>query len=138
MRLVCDTNVLVSGILFGGTSRRILTAVSRNLHTLYSSPALLAELTTVLARPKFGLTKEQADAISNLFHETATIVHPSVPVHVVMDDPDDDRVLETAWAAQAEVIVSGDGHLLALQEWQGIRIMSPAEFCTEYLPETKQ
>ena len=131
MRIVCDTNVLVSGILFQGPPRRILDMVSRGDVTNNTSPDLLREADDVLSRPKFGLRAEQVAGIIALFRDTFEIVHPSRRFKVVIADPDDDMVLEAAAAARADLIVSGDKHLLDLVEWNGIRILSPADFVKE-------
>ncbi len=128
MRVVCDTNVLVSGVLFNGPPRRVLVMASQGLVTNYTSPALLREAEDVLLRPKFGLRPEQALRIIALFRETFEIVTPSERVHAVPSDPADNRVLEAAQAAAAGVIISGDKHLLDLGEWKNIRILSPAAF----------
>jgi putative PIN family toxin of toxin-antitoxin system len=128
VRIVCDTNVLVSGVLFGGFARQLLVLVSRGKLTNFISQDLLREVEAVLSRPKFQLSPAQAFAIIGVFRETFEHVSsPAQPVRVVESDPDDDRVLEAAQVAGAEVIVTGDKHLLSLGTWQGIRIMSPAE-----------
>jgi putative PIN family toxin of toxin-antitoxin system len=131
MKIVCDTNVLVSGILFRGHPRRILLLVARGRLTNFTSPALLREAEDVLRRPKFGLHPDQVANILGLFRETFGLVHPSRSVTAISEDPADNRVLEAAGAAAAGVIVSGDHHLLALMEWQGIRVLSPADFTEE-------
>jgi len=130
MRIVCDTNVLVSGILFRGHPRRILTLVAQARLTNITSPALLREVEAVLVRPKFGLRPGQVDQILALFRDTFELVHPMDPLDVIEDDPADNRILEAALAASADVIVSGDRHLLALKEWRGIRVLSPAVFAS--------
>jgi predicted nucleic acid-binding protein len=66
-----------------------------------------------------------------LFRDTFDIVYPGESVTAILDDPADNRVLETAGAAAADVIVSGDQHLLRLKEWRGIRVLSPADLATE-------
>lgn len=131
MRIVCDTNVLVSGILFQGPPRRILDMASRGDVTNFTSPALLREAEDVLSRPKFGLRAEQVVGIIALFRDTFEIAHPSRTARVVIADPSDDMVLEAAAAARADLIVSGDKHILDLVEWNGIRILSPAAFVRE-------
>ena len=131
MKIVCDTNVLVSGILFRGHPRRILLLVARGRLTNFTLPALLGEAEDVLRRPKFGLHPSQVANILVLFRETFGLVHPTRSVAAVSEDPADNRVLEAAGAAAADVIVSGDHHLLALKEWQGIRVLSPADFTEE-------
>ena len=131
MKIVCDTNVLVSGILFRGHPRRILLLVAQGRLTNFTSPALLRKAEDVLSRPKFGLQPSQVARILALFRDTFELAHPSGPVTVIADDPADNRALETAHATAADVIVSGDHHLLELKEWQGIRVMSPADFAAE-------
>lgn len=128
MRAVCDTNVLVSGVLFGGPPRQVLLMATQGQLTNHTSPALLREAEEVLLRPKFGLRAQQALRIVALFRETFEVVMPSVPVRVVRADPADNMVLEAAQAAGAGFILSGDKHLLGLGEWKGIRILSPAAF----------
>jgi uncharacterized protein len=127
MKIVCDTNVLVSGILFGGHPRRILLLAAQGRLTNFTSPVLLREAEDVLKRPKFGLRPGQVASILALFRDTFELVHPSRSVAVIADDPADNRVLEAAAAAAADVIVSGDHHLLDLEAWQGIRVLSPGD-----------
>jgi putative PIN family toxin of toxin-antitoxin system len=131
MRIVCDTNVLVSGVLFRGHPRQVLTLASRGDVVNCTSPSLLREAEDVLLRPKFGLQPDQVSVIVALFRDTFEIVHPVRRVTDIVDDPKDNAVLEAADAASADRIVSGDKHLLCLKEWSGIRIVSPAEFMRE-------
>lgn len=131
MRIVCDTNVVVSGILFQGHPRRILTMASRGHVTNFTSPDLLREAEDVLLRPKFGLRAEQVAGIIALFRDTFIVVHPSRRVRAVAADSSDNMILEAASAARADMIVSGDKHLRNLVVWAGIRILSPAEFVRE-------
>jgi putative PIN family toxin of toxin-antitoxin system len=131
MRVVCDTNVLVSGILFGGKPREILRLCSTGKVTNFTSPALLKEIEAVLQRPKFGLDEERVYGIIRLFRDTFSIVRPENHLSIITADPDDNRILETASAAQAEAIISGDAHLLDLSEWNGIPILKPDAFLTE-------
>ena len=128
MRIVCDTNVIVSGLLFGGHSRDILAAVAKGDITAYTSPALLHELHDVLSRRKFRLSQEQVAALMELIRETFVCVSPVAELSVIADDPDDDRILEAALAARAAVIVSGDAHLLSLGRWRSIAVFAPADF----------
>ena len=128
MRIVCDTNVLVSGILFGGAAREIIRLASQGRLTSFLSPAMLDELQEVLARPKFGLSPDQVLAVVALLRESSDLVTPSIQIAAVAADPDDNRILEAAAAAQAEVLISGDAHLLDLRQWQGIDILTAAQF----------
>jgi len=128
MRIVCDTNVLLSGFLFGGHCRTIIRLVSEGRIDGFISSVLIAELEGVLQRPKFSLTADQICGIIDLVRQTFVTISPRQSVAVVKDDPDDNAVLEAALAAGAEVVVSGDSHLLDLVEFLSIRILSPACF----------
>ncbi len=131
MRIVCDTNVILSGILFGGHCRSILRLISEGRLEGFTSTALLAELERVLLRPKFSLTVTEVEAILDLIRQTFVLVLPTESVAVIMDDPDDNAVIEAAIAANAEVVVSGDRHLLALEAFRGCRIIPPASLIKE-------
>lgn len=131
MRIVCDTNVLVSGILFGGPPREVLLLASRGRVTNCISGDILSEVEKVLLRPKFKITPEQVSGILMLFRDTFEVVLPVRRFKVVLSDPDDDRILEAAVAAEAETIVSGDRHLLSIGSWGGIRIVSPGDLLRE-------
>lgn len=133
MRIVCDTNVVVSGILFGGHSRTILMAVAQGRVEAFTSPSLLHELREVLQRRKFRLNPEQVETVMELVRESFTCVTSGAAFSVIADDPDDDRVLEAAYASHASVIVSGDRHLLTLGTWRSVRVLAPADFAVAYL-----
>lgn len=132
MRLVLDTNVVASAVLWGGVPRQLLQNGREKRVSLFTSIRLLAELTDILVRPKFekklaaaGLTIEQ---IVDRYAELAAVVQPAAIAPSVLDDPDDDQVLACAVAARADLIVSGDRrHLLRLGSFAGMPIISPAE-----------
>ena len=131
MKIVCDTNVLVSGVLFGGHCRRILSVAAQGHVTIATSPALLRKVEDVLLRAKFGLRRRQVSKVVALFQDTLELVHPTSRINAITADPADNVVLEAAVAASAGVIVSGDKHLLGLKEWSGSRVLSPAEVVKE-------
>jgi len=131
VKVVCDTNVLISGILFEGHPRTVIRMASRGLITNAISPDILREVQDVLSRPKFSLNQKQILGIVSLFLDTFEVVVPAHTVTAVSQDPDDNRILEAAQTAGAELVVSGDRHLLDLTAWQGIRIVSPAQLVAE-------
>lgn len=98
---------------------------------LYTSAVLLAELRGVLMRPKFArqleLRRLSSQEVFDGYAALATIVTPAIIRPTVLDDPADDAVLACALAAKADLVVSGDGDLLALKAFQGILIVPPAE-----------
>ena len=128
MNIVCDTNVLISGVLFSGHAREILRLASRGVLINFISPDILREVDNVLRRSKFGLRPDHVLEIITLFKDTFEIVIPSIRVQAIRSDSEDNHVIEAALAARAEFIISGDKHLLELREWQDIHLISPAVF----------
>ncbi|PWB39653.1 MAG: putative toxin-antitoxin system toxin component, PIN family [Rhodocyclales bacterium] len=132
MRLVLDTNTALSGLLWQGTPGKLIDAAKRREVTLFSSAPLLVELHGVMARAKFAdALTERGLSWQTLFEGYAALVQlvkPAPIAPVIVRDPADDAVLACALAAQADLIVSGDKHLLDLGgTYQGIRIVTPAE-----------
>ena len=128
MKIVCDTNVLISGVLFGGHARKILQLASRGVLINFLSPDILREVEDVLRRSRFGLRPDHVLEIVALFKDTFEIVIPSLRVQAIQSDPEDNHVIEAALAARAEFIISGDKHLLKLTEWKGLHVVSPGQF----------
>jgi putative PIN family toxin of toxin-antitoxin system len=134
-RIVPDTNIVVSGLLWRGNPRRILDAARDRIIKLYTSPVLLEELEDVLSREKFARRLAAAnvtvqDLVSG-YSALATVIEAEPIKPVILVDPDDDAVLACALSADAEVIVSGDSDLLDFKEHKEIRILTAAEFLAE-------
>jgi putative PIN family toxin of toxin-antitoxin system len=127
VRVVADTNVLLSAILFGGLPEAFLDLASLRFFLLVTSPALLKELDGKL-RLKFLMPDEDAKEVRWALEEMAVVVLPDLRLTVVKSDPDDDRVLECAVAGKADYIVSGDKHLRGLGSYDGIRIVTVRQF----------
>lgn len=130
-RIVLDSNVIISGFLFGGPPARILEHAVAGSVECFTSLPILDEVREVLRRPKFGLSPGQALSLIEELHDVCEVVTPEERVRVVAADVDDNAVLECALAAAADLVVSGDSHLLDLQEWRGIRMVSPASALKE-------
>ena len=131
MRAVIDTNVLLSGFLWRGAPHELLEQVRNGKITLICSPALLSELADVISRPKFDaiLARSNTSRSHALdeFYRLAEVIEPPPLPQPVCRDADDDEVLATSSAGQADLIVSGDDDLLSLKIHQGIPIVTPAE-----------
>ncbi|SHJ02625.1 putative toxin-antitoxin system toxin component, PIN family [Desulfofundulus thermosubterraneus] len=133
MRVVLDTNVIISGILIpNGPPGMIVDFWAKGKLTVVISQSLLEEYLEVLLRPKFnkvGTINERQGILEQFLDlENTVLVSPDFQLNVIENDPDDNRVLECALEGGVQYIVSGDEHLLALKEFQGIIIVSPAEF----------
>ncbi|TRZ94111.1 MAG: putative toxin-antitoxin system toxin component, PIN family [Rhodocyclaceae bacterium] len=132
VRLVLDTNVVLSGLIWRSHPRRLLDLAKEEAVSLYTSSALLDELADVLSREKWTamLATRRTDAayLMQRYGVLAKVVRPKRIGRVVPNDPDDDAVIACALAARADLIVSGDKHLLGLGgQYQGIRIVAPTE-----------
>ncbi len=130
MRLVLDTNVVASAMLWGGSPKLLLQARRERRVTLYTSMPMLAELTDILARPKFekkiAASTLTIDQLMDRYAELAQVVRPTAIARIA-PDPDDDVVIGTALAAKADLLVTGDRMLLSVAAHQGTRIVSVAE-----------
>ena len=127
-RVVLDSNVIVSALLFGGNPRRVLESALEGTIRCSISLAMLVEVRDVLQRSKFGLSPLQVLGFMEELNALCEVIDPPVSLKVVASDPDDNRVLECALAAGAECIVSGDADLLELKKWRGVDILTPADF----------
>jgi len=136
VKAVVDTNVIVSGVFFGGVPGRILAAWSIGQVALVLSPAILAEYRRVGAE----LGAQYPDLIAAwepilaLITIHATIVDAPPLTERVGDDPADEMFLAAALAAGTRVVVSGDKHLLRVSGWRGIMVCTPRQFLDEHLP----
>ena len=132
MRLVLDTNTVVSALLWKGSPHDLFAAVrERRDIALYSSPKLLAELADVLGReklaPAVAASNRSPEEQLRQYISLVRIVTPASVQPVIVADPDDDHVIACALAAGADLIVSGDRHLLNLRSYQGMPIVAVTE-----------
>lgn len=131
LRVVLDTNVLVSALLFHGPPNALVHLVLDGKLAPATSSPLLEELRRVLTT-KFRYPAQVADLIHTEWNALCTIVEPTIQFSEIPADPTDNRVLECAVSAHADVIVSGDCHLLALNSFRGILILSPQAFLAQW------
>ena len=132
MRRVLDTNVVLSGLLWRSHPGRLLDLAKEEAISLHTSSAPRDELADMLSREKWTamLATRQTDAayLMQRYGVLAKVVRPKRIGCVVPNDPDDDAVIACALAARADLIVSGDKHLLGLGgQYQGISIVTPAQ-----------
>lgn len=131
LRVVFDTNIFISAIIFGGNPRAILELARAGEIKLITSKAILLELAKKL-HSKFSWGQGEIEEVVGGIGAFAQIVNPGKKVRKIKADPADNRVLETALEAQAEFIISGDKrHILPLKKFKNVVIVSPAEFLKE-------
>jgi putative PIN family toxin of toxin-antitoxin system len=132
VRIVLDTNVVLSALLWRGTPYHLFQTIRRQERAqLFTSAVLLAELAEVLNRPmaarRLALIGRSLEEVLADYTLAADVVTPVATPAVIAGDADDDHVIAAAVAAEADLLVSGDRHLLALGTHHGIRIVTPAE-----------
>lgn len=128
IRVVADTNIYVSAIVFGGTCEAILALGRAGVVQLFLSPAIQRELRAVLTQTFSWRESQVREALAEV-HALATLVRPSVRLSGILAYDQDHRILECALAARADFLVTGDKHhLQPLKTFRGIPIVSPREF----------
>lgn len=132
IRVVVDTNVLISGTFWSGSSFQVLKLVDSASITLIVSPAILQEYDELLHREEimdkhaYSIARAQS-AIKIL--AKAVLVEPQISIKAAIDDRDDDKFIEAAIAGKTDYIISKDKkHLLPLKDFRGIKIVTPEEF----------
>lgn len=124
LRVVLDTNVLVSAIISEGKSRELLRMGIAKQFSIVTSDLILKELVVVLRRPKFKTSQDEVQRVIVALMRTAEVVNVTSKFKAVKEDPKDDMVVETAYDGNADMIVTGDSHLLALNNFKEIKIIS--------------
>ena len=128
MRVVLDTNVIVSGLNFPGNERMVLELALRGRFGLFLSRFILEEVAGVLRR-KFGWDEERATQVITTLESAATIIEPPRLTEMVEGGHADNRILECAVAASADYLVTGDRrHLLPIGEHRGAGIVNAPRF----------
>ena len=133
IRIVIDTNVLISGLLFGGIPGKLIQLWKNKRILPLVSKEILSEYLKVLAYPKFKLSEEE---INYILYQEILPYFEVIPVKqrpvIIKTDPSDDKFIRCAQSGRAKVIISGDQHLLSLTTYKAIKILSPSQFLEEY------
>jgi putative PIN family toxin of toxin-antitoxin system len=133
MRVAIDTNVLISSLIAsGGSADQVIQLIREGEVEMVLSNFILGELARVLIQ-KFELPTKAVENAVDRFRRLAIIVEPRNVVNVIKDKQDDNRILECAVAGRVDYLITGDKkHILPLASFQGIRIVSVAEFLQKY------
>jgi putative PIN family toxin of toxin-antitoxin system len=130
VRVVFDTNIYISALAIpGGNAEDAYLAAVHSTFELYTSVAILTEMARVL-QTKFDWAEDKVREAVQAIGQVAIVLRPRPTLHILKDEPDN-RILECAIATQAEFVVSGDRHLLALKQHAGITMISLADFLTK-------
>jgi putative PIN family toxin of toxin-antitoxin system len=131
-RVVLDTNILVSAFLWPGPPSKVFRLAAGGQIQALTCKELETELTEVLSRPKFQLSSTEVLAILREFQRIAIPVIVTSDFKAVPEDPDDDHLLRLAVDGSAQVLVTGDQHLLSLSKFREIEIVTASEFMKRY------
>lgn len=127
MRLVLDTNVIISALLFDGLPERLLYGALGGLHELVLSPYIIAETSRIL-EDRFKVQPNNLKLLQQLLNE-GEIVYFQPFLNIVTDEPDN-RILETGVKGNADYLVTGDKLLLELKEYRSVKIISVRDCVT--------
>jgi uncharacterized protein len=123
VRVVIDTNVLISALIHDGKSRKLVLELLEK-HVVVVSREMLAELADVAGRDKFCVKGSQVEKSLSIIVRRARVVPDRALFNEISEDPDDDKVLNTAYVGKADYIVTGDKHLLALNQFKRTKIVT--------------
>lgn len=127
MRVVFDSNILVAAALFpGGRADAAVTKILDGVDNLLISRPIIREVLSVLAT-KFSRDKEELSRVAVVLGEMGEMVEPLHRLSVFRDEPDN-RILECAVEGKADAIVTGDKAMLAVRQYEGIRLITLAEY----------
>ncbi len=127
MRVVFDTNIFISAAISRGNESKLLIAAHNGVFKIVTSLSILKEFKEVISRPKFGFSNDQIKNLILHIIEISEIVEPNIRLDIVKDDPADNKILECAVFSKADIIVSGDKHLLNLKKIKNIPIIKSSE-----------
>ena len=127
-KVVIDTNVFISGLIFTGKPSEVLELFIKGEIEVYISPFILKELERIL-RKKFEWNEKQLQKILDKIKKKAVIVQAETKISIIKAKEDDNRILECGVDGKVQYIISGDKrHILPLKNFRGIKILSPSEF----------
>jgi putative PIN family toxin of toxin-antitoxin system len=127
-KVVIDTNVFISAFGWDGKPEAVLRLMEQRKVVNFTTNDIYAELQRVVAYPKLKFSPTLQVNILEFVFSWSRFVQPQETVSMVTDDPDDDKFLSCAIAANASAIISGDPHLLSLGSYRDIPIMTPVQF----------
>ena len=130
--VVLDTNVLISSF-YGGNPEKIIELLLNEEIDLYYSSEIILEYRDVLFREKFSIISEtKRNIFITAIVDSGILVVPKQKIHVITKDPADNKFLECAVTAKVDYLITGNTHYFNFNEFEGVKIVSPAQFLTEF------
>ncbi len=118
---------MISSLFWEGNEAELIERVENGVIEAYTSSHILAELESVLLSSKFKLQKDDISNFLEYFTALMPVIVPRSVANIILEDPSDNRIIECALEIKADLIVSGDRHLLALKEFKGIKIRTASD-----------
>ncbi len=132
MKVVADTNVIISMLLWGKSLEQLFVWVNERKVILCFSPETIDELLRVIEYPHIQKQAEKLNEpivqLTDKLISASLIYYPDIKINAVKEDPSDNRLLEAAVTAKATYLISGDKHLTKLQSFNSVIILTPADF----------
>jgi putative PIN family toxin of toxin-antitoxin system len=128
MKIVLDANIFVSSFFWGGNPRMVLQRVISETDELYITKEILEEIEGVMGRKKFHAGKDEINYFINAIEEIGTKVAPRNKIENGSRDATDNKYIECGIAGNVDYIVSGDIHLLELEKYKTIKIVTAKEY----------
>lgn len=132
MKIIIDTNVVISGTFFGGYPRKILKAVVNNEVSAYASKSIVDEYLEIIDEMINSKQGKITKKILDPFIKKLIVIKPTTKIELSRDS-DDDKFIECAVDSKATYIVSGDKDLLDIKKYNNIKIVTAKKFCDNYL-----
>lgn len=129
IKAVIDTNVFLSGLFFGGEPKKVLDLCLQRKIIGITSKEILSELEEKLLG-KFEFPPDKTGEFLTLIIKEFAVVEPKEKIDIV-EDKKDNKIIEAAMESKADYIVSGDKHLLKIEEYKNIKIVKPKDFLDE-------
>ncbi len=136
IKIVLDTNILISGTFWTGSSFKMMELIDKKEIISITSEEIMREYNkTINSDEIIEKTKEKDLIISNVSKKivlNSTIIQPNIRLDVVKEDPEDNKILECAYEGKVDYIITKDNHLLKLKEFRDIKIITPEEFLERF------
>ena len=135
MKIVLDTNILISGTFWTGSSFRILQLIQEKKIVLILSKEILEEYEYIIQSEEIlqkEVYQEERKSATMKLIQLAKIVNPQTSVQIIKDDPSDNKFIEAAIEGKAEYIITKDKHILNIKKYQNIKIITPEEFLEKF------